>query len=331
MAPKKRLRIIIPGGTGQVGTILARHFHGQGHAVTVIARHPAQADWNVVTWNGVDLGPWTSVFEGSDVVINLAGRSVNCRYNASNREEIKNSRILTTQLVGVAIAQAKTPPAVWMNASTATIYRHATDRAMDEASGEIGGNEPDIPPKWRFSIDVATSWEQTFFNAQTPSTRKLALRSALTMSPDPGGIFDRLLRLVQWGLGGPSGSGRQYISWIHDVDLVRAIEFLISRDDLAGVVNVSSPNPVPNREFMCCLRKAYCTSYVGVPAPSWALHIGAVFMRTETELTLKSRRVIPKRLVDAGFEFHFPNWRGACQDLINRWREITGEEDRPCK
>jgi NAD dependent epimerase/dehydratase family enzyme len=151
------------------------------------------------------------------------------------------------------------------------------------------------------------------------------------MSPDPGGVFDHLLRLVRWGLGGSSGPGTQYISWIHDVDFIRAIEFLIERENLQGAINVASPCPLINREFMCMLRRAYCTSYVGLPAPTWALQIGAVFMRTEPELILKSRRVVPKRLVDAGFEFHFPKWRAACQDLICRWRETTGEEDRPCK
>jgi len=331
MPVARPLRIVIPGGTGQVGNILARHFREQGHSVTAIARHPVEAEWPVVLWDGENLGPWIKEVDGADVVINLAGRSVNCRYNAANRREIKNSRIFTTRLVGDAISVAKKPPRLWMNASTATIYRHAIDRPMDEFSGEIGGDEPGAPPRWRFSIDVATSWEKAFFAAQTPGTRKVALRSAMTMSPDPGGIFDHLLRLVRWGLGGPSGPGTQYISWIHDVDFVRAIEFLIQREDMEGIVNLASPCPERNREFMCILRRTYCTSYIGLPAPSWALRIGALFMATETELILKSRRVIPKRLLDAGFEFHFPNWRGACQDLINRWREITGEEDRPCK
>jgi uncharacterized protein (TIGR01777 family) len=297
----------------------------------VIARHPIPADWPVLQWNAEDLGPWAATFEGADVVINLAGRSVNCRYNAENRRQIKNSRILATHVVGEAITASKVPPRVWMNASTATIYRHAIDRPMDESTGDIGGNEPGAPAKWRFSIDVIRSWEGTFFATDTPNTRKIALRSAMTMSPDPGGVFDHLLRLVRWGLGGPSGPGTQYISWIHDVDFIRAIEFLIGREDFQGPVNVASPCPLTNREFMCCLRRAYCTSYVGLPAPTWALTVGAIFMRTETELILKSRRVVPKRLLDAGFEFHFPNWRGACQDLINRWREMTGEEDRPCK
>jgi uncharacterized protein (TIGR01777 family) len=209
-----------------------------------------------------------------------------------------------------------------MNASTATIYRHALDRPMDEVTGEIGGNEPRAPRTWRFSIDVATSWEQAFFASETPATRKVALRSAMTMSPDPGGVFDHFLNLVRWGLGGPSGSGNQYVSWIHDVDYIRAIEFLIAREDMHGAVNVCSPCPLTNRDFMCCLRRAWCTSYIGLPAPRWMLAVGAVFLRTETELVLKSRRVVPRRLQEAGFDFHFPNWRGACADLVHRWREL---------
>jgi uncharacterized protein len=319
------LRIVIPGGTGQVGQILARHFHEQGHAVTVIARHAKAAEWPVVRWDARNLDTWALAIDGADVVINLAGRSVNCRYSAVNRREIKNSRTITTGLVGEAIARAARPPALWLNASTATIYRHAFDRPMDELYGEVGGAEPGIPQKWRFSIDVATSWERAFFAAATPQTRRIALRSAMVMSPDRGGVFDTLLHLVKWGLGGCAGSGEQYVSWIHDVDFTRAIEHLIANDQLSGVVNVSSPFPVPNRDFMCCLRHSWCTSYVGFSAPKWILALGAVFLGTETELVLKSRRVVPRRLLESGFEFHFPNWRGACQDLVHRWRELHCE------
>jgi uncharacterized protein (TIGR01777 family) len=295
--------------------------------VTVIARYPKACEWQMVHWDGLRLGPWADVMDGADVVINLAGRSVNCRYHAANRRAIRNSRIFTTTLVGQAIGRAVRPPRVWLNASTATIYRHSLDRAMDEASGELGGNElggneAGIPSTWRFSIDVAKDWERAFFVAHTPQTRKVALRSAITMSPDRGGAFDILLRLVRFGLGGPSGSGNQYVSWIHDVDFIRAIEFLIDREDLDGTVNIASPCPVPNREFMSALRTAWCTSYIGMPAPQWMLEIGAVIIQTETELILKSRRVVPRRLCEAGFEFHFPNWRGACQNLIERWRGL---------
>lgn len=275
----------------------------------------------MVHWDGLELGPWADVLDGADVIINLAGRSVDCRYNAANQRAIKYSRIFTTALVGQAIARAARPPRLWMNASTATIYRHSLDRDMDEVSGELGGNEPNAPATWRFSIDVAKDWERTFFAAETPQTRKVALRSAIVMSPDAGGAFDSLLRLVRMGFGGRAGSGRQYISWIHDVDFIRALEFLIAREDLDSVVNIASPYPLPNREFMCNLRRAWCTSYVGIPSTEWMLEIGAIFLRTETELLLKSRRVVPGRLLEAGFEFHFPNWRGACQNLVARWRD----------
>lgn len=321
MAPRL-LRIVIPGGTGQIGHILARHFHEQGHQVTTIARHPKPAEWRVLAWNAQDLGPWVEAIDESDVVINLAGRSVNCRYNAANRREIKNSRILSTGAVGQAISRAAHPPRVWLNASTATIYCHSIHRAMDEATGDVGGKESDAPSRWRFSIEVAAAWERTLFAADTPKTRRVALRSAMIMSPDTEGVFDHLLRLVRWGLGGPSGSGKQYVSWIHDVDFIRVIEFLIASEEIDGPVNVSSPFPVTNREFMDSLRQAWCTSYVGLPAPKWMLAIGAALLRTETELVLKSRRIVPRRLLDAGFEFHFPNWRSAALDLVHRWREL---------
>ncbi|MDQ2840357.1 MAG: TIGR01777 family oxidoreductase [Acidobacteriota bacterium] len=315
------MQIVIPGGSGQVGQILARHFHEQGHHVTTISRHARPAEWRTIRWDGLELGDWVQDIDGSDVVINLAGRSVDCRYNAGNRREIKNSRTITTGLVGQAITAATRPPALWLNASTSTIYRHSLDRAMDDLTGEIGGNEPGAPETWRFSIEVATSWERAFFAAQTPRTRRVALRSAMTMSPDRGGVFDALLHLVRLGLGGTSGPGTQFVSWIHDVDFIRSVEFLIEHQELEGVVNVCSPCPVPNRYFMRCLRHAWCTTYIGLPAPRWALAAGAILLRTETELVLKSRRVVPTKLLKAGFEFHFPNWRGAAQDLVHRWRE----------
>ena len=212
LSPDRKLRIVIPGGSGQVGIVLARHFHDQGHSVTVLSRHPEPSPWQVLPWSGAGLGAWIRAIDGADIVINLAGRSVNCRYTAVNRREILESRILSTRVVGQAIAQAAKPPALWMNASTATIYRHALDRPMDEATGELGGQESNAPQTWRFSIDVATRWEAELLAAATPGTRKIALRSAMTMSPDPGGIFDTLLRLVRAGLGGKAASGKQFIS-----------------------------------------------------------------------------------------------------------------------
>jgi uncharacterized protein (TIGR01777 family) len=325
MPPPGRLRIVIPGGTGHVGQILARHFHEQGHCVTVLARHSKPTEWKTVLWNACDLGSWTETIDGADIVINLAGRSVNCRYNAANRREIKNSRTITTGLIGQVISQSAHPPPVWLNASTATIYRHAFDQAMDETTGVLGGDEPDVPSKWYFSVDVATSWERALFAADTPRTRRIALRSALIMSPDSGGAFDTLLRLVRFGLGGAAASGQQFVSWIHDVDFLRSVDFLISHEELSGPVNVASPSPVPNRHFMRCLRQAWCTQYIGIPASKWMLEIGALMIRTETELILKSRRVIPRRLLNSGFEFHFPNWRAASKDLVERWRQLQGD------
>jgi uncharacterized protein (TIGR01777 family) len=320
-----RWHIVIPGGSGQVGQVLARHFCRLGHQVTVLSRQPQPAPWSVVTWDGQALGDWLQVIDGADIVINLAGRSVNCRYTEKNRREIMDSRVLSTRIIGKAIAQAKNPPALWMNASAATIYRHSLDRPMDEVSGELGGNESGVPPVWHFSIDVATAWEREFFGACTPHTRKIALRSAMTMSPDRGGIFDTLLKLVRAGLGGQASSGKQFVSWVHENDFLRAIEFLIARKGMSGVVNVCSPNPLPNSAFMRELRRAWGTR-LGLPAARWMLTLGTVFLRTETELILKSRRVVPGRLVDAGFTFEYPEWSLAAHDLVTRWR--TNHRDR---
>jgi len=316
------LRIVLAGGSGQVGTILARYFQGKGDSIVVLARNPAPAPWRVFKWDATSLGPWIGEIEGADLVINLAGRSVNCRYTESNRREIKESRTLSTHILGEAISRAKLPPRVWMNASTATIYRHVFDCAMDEASGELGGSEPGVPSTWRFSIDVATSWEEAFFSSAAPATRKIALRSAMVMSPDRGGVFDALLRLVRFGLGGKSGSGKQFVSWIHDRDFITSIEYLLGHDDFDGPVNIASPNPLPNSEFMAGLRKAWGTR-VGLPASEWMLEVGAIFLRTETELILKSRRVVPGRLLAHGFKFRFPNWEAAAQDLVARWKQSS--------
>jgi uncharacterized protein (TIGR01777 family) len=310
------LRIVIPGGSGQVGTILARHFLTRRHEVTVLARHPISAPWRTVSWNGRDPGPWTREIDGADLVINLAGRSVNCRYTAANRREIKESRIDATRAIGQAIAAASHPPAIWMNASTATIYRHSFDRDMDEETGEFGGKEPGVPDTWRFSIDVATSWERAFDEMPAPATRKIALRSAMIMSPDRGGVFDTLRGLVMAHLGGAAGSGAQFVSWIHELDFLRSIEFLLQHKELAGPINLAAPHPLPNGKFMRIRRQA-CGVRFGLPAAPWMLEVGAMFLRTETELILKSRRVVPKRLLDAGFRFHFAHWEEAARDLAH--------------
>ena len=312
------MKIVIPGGSGQVGSILARYFHSSGHDVVVLSRKPQAAPWRVIPWDARTRGPWDAELNGTDVVINLAGRSVNCRYHAANRRAIIDSRVESTHVVGEAIARAARPPRVWLQMSTATIYAHRFDAANDEATGLIGGSEPNVPDTWRFSIEVATAWEKSFEEASTPNTRKVAMRSAMVMSPDRGGVFDVLLGLVRRRLGGRSGEGRQFVSWIHERDFIRSVEWLIARDDLAGAINVCSPEPLPNAEFMAALRAAWGVKF-GLPATPWMLEIGAWFLRTETELILKSRRVVPGRLLQSGFAFEFPAWPDAAKDLCRRW------------
>ena len=313
------MKIVIPGGSGQVGTLLARAFTAEGHAVVVLSRRPAPQAWRVVGWDGASDGAWQLEVDGADVVINLAGRSVNCRYTPEHRREILESRTRSTDAVGRAIARAASPPRAWLQASTATIYAHRYDAPNDELTGVLGGHEPDAPESWRFSIEVARAWEQTFDAIQTPDTRKVAMRSAMTLSPDHGGVFDTLLGLARRGLGGRAGDGRQYLSWVHEDDFVAAVQWLIDHDDLAGVVNIASPYPLPNAHFMHGLREA-AGIRIGLPAAPWMLEVGAVMMRTETELILKSRRVVPARLLESGFVFRYPHWPEAAEALCRAWR-----------
>ena len=317
------MRIVIPGGSGQVGTILARAFHRDGHDVTVLSRRPRARPWRTVPWDGATLDRWSNGLDGCDAVINLAGRSVNCRYTAANRRAILESRVRSTQVVGEAIARAARPPLVWLQASTATIYAHRYDAANDETSGVRGGEEPGAPTTWRFSTDVARAWERTFADAATARTRKIALRSAITMSPDSGGAFDTLFGLVRHGLGGTTGGGDQFVSWIHHEDFVAAIRWLIEHDEIEGIVNVAAPNPLPNSDFMRLLREASGTA-IGVPVRNWMLEMGAALMRTESELVLKSRRVVPARLLEHGFTYTFPLWCEAARDLVREW-QLTRE------
>jgi len=309
------MKIVIPGGSGQVGRVLARAFVAHGHDVVVLSRSPRAGAWRTVRWDGVTAGAWVHEIDGADAVINLAGRSVNCRYSAANRLEILESRLRSTRVVGEAIADSARPPRVWLQASTATIYAHRYDAANDERAGEIGGHERGAPEAWRFSIDVARAWEDALHAAVVPSTRKVLMRSAITMSPDAGGPFDALLGLVRYGLGGATGDGRQFVSWVHHDDFTRAVRWLIDRDDIEGAVNIAAPEALPNAEFMRVLRDAWGAP-LGLPARRWMLELGAALMRTETELVLKSRRVVPARLLDAGFHFRYSHWVDAARDLV---------------
>jgi hypothetical protein len=313
------MKVVIPGGTGQVGTILARALHAARHDVVTLSRRPTAAPWRIVEWDARSVGAWAAELEGADAVINLAGRSVNCRYTAANRRAILESRVQSTRAVGNAIAQAGRPPRVWLQMSTATIYSHRYDASNDEASGIIGGAERDAPDSWRFSIDVAKAWEAAAGERETPGTRKVLLRAAMVMSPDRGSIFDTLLRLIRVGLGGAVAGGRQHVSWIHHMDFVQAVLWLIDHGEVEGAVNVAAPHPLRYRDFMAALRSAWGMP-VGLPATAWMVEVGTFLLRTESELVLKSRRVVPGILLDAGFVFQFPEWSAASRALCEEWR-----------
>lgn len=311
------MKVVLPGGTGQVGAILDRALTAAGHEVTVLTRRPVRA--HHIGWDGATLGRWAEAIDGCDVVVNLAGRSVSCRYTAENLQAMMDSRVDSARVVGEAIAAAARPPRVWLQMSTATIYAHRFDAAHDEATGVIGGSEAGAPDYWAYSVEIAENWERAQNEAPTPATRKVALRSAMVMSPDRGGVFHVLSRLTRLGLGGPVAGGAQYVSWIHDQDFVRAVEFLIARDDFEGPVNLASPGPLPHRAFMRALRTAWGVP-AGLPATRWMAELGAFALRSDTELLLKSRRVVPGRLDAAGFAFAHPEWEQAADSLVQRAR-----------
>jgi uncharacterized protein len=316
-----RVKVVIPGGTGQVGGLLRRALSAHGHEVVVLSRHPGELEPGIrhVGWDGRTLGPWAAEVDGADAVVNLAGRTVSCRYTPDNLAQMMDSRVESTRVVGRAIAQAASPPSVWLQMSTATIYADRRDAPNDEATGVIGGHEPGVPDYWEYSVRIARSWEAAQARAPVPGTRRVALRAAMVMSPDRGGVLDVLLRMARLGLGGPVAGGGQYVSWIHDHDFVRAVELLLERDDLEGPVNLAAPGPLPQRDLMRALRRAWGRR-VGLPATAWMAEIGAWVLRTDTELLLKSRRVVPGRLLDAGFEFEHPQWPEAATDLVQRVR-----------
>ena len=318
------MKVVLPGGSGELGRLLTNAFAAEGYDVIVLSRAAdgeATGSARRVLWDGESVGAWAAELEGADAVVNLAGRSVNCRYTPANRREILDSRVKSTEAVGAAIARCVEPPRVWLQSSTATIYAHRYDAPNDERRGRLGGEEEGVPETWRFSIEVARAWERALEGADTPRTRKVALRTAVVMSTDRGGAFDVLLGLVRRGLGGTSGNGRQYVSWIHHVDFARAVLWLVD-NELSGAVNLAAPGPLPNAEFMRDLRRAW-GARIGLPATRWMLEVGAVFLRTETELVLKSRFVVPARLTEAGFTFVHPSWPEAARDLCTEWRLET--------
>lgn len=310
------MRIVIFGGTGQLGGILKQWLSAKGHEIQVVGR---SVDAPALRWDGRTDGPWMKLVDGADAVINLTGRSVNCRYNWANLKEMMQSRIDSCEAVGRAIAQAEKPPPVWIQASTATVYAHNTGPAHDEEHGIIGGHETDVPDYWAYSVAIARSWELALQAAPTPNTRKVAIRTGFTMSPDKNGVFDWMVWLAKHGLGGPFVGGEQYISWITGEDLARAILFCIENETMGGPVNLTAPEPIRQRDFMAELCEQVQAPFA-VPIAHWMAQIGAVFLKTDIELMLKSRRVVPGKLLKAGFEFKHPTWRTACPALIEGWK-----------
>jgi uncharacterized protein len=310
-------RLVIAGGSGFLGRALAKYFSTKGWEVVVLTRaaNGKVEGARAVQWDAATLGEWAAELDGAEAVINLTGRTVNCRYNAKNRREIMESRVNSTRVIGEAIAKCAKPARVWLNASTATIYKHTLGPAHDE-NGEIGATRE---AQDQFSIEVAQAWERTLGEAKTRGTRKVALRAAMVLGTGENSVFPMLRRLTRVGLGGRMGSGKQYVSWIHELDFCRAVEWISGREEFVGPVNVAAPNPVTNAEMMQILREVVGAPLgIGLPATEWMLEVGAFFLRTEVELIIKSRRVVPRKLLQSGFKFELSTMRDAFAELHGR-------------
>ena len=300
-------KLIVAAGTGFLGNVLIQHFKNKFEEIIVLTRGKSEIKNQIkyVNWNAKSFSGWEKELENVDVVINLAGKSVDCRYTEKNKAEILASRIDSTKILNEAILQCENPPKHFINSSTATIYRHSEDKEMDEYTGEIGND---------FSINVAKSWEKIFYEVETPKTLKTAIRTSIVLGKN-GGAFVPLKKLTQLGLGGKNGDGKQFISWVHEKDFARAVEFIIEKE-LSGSINVVSPKPIRNEEFMKKLQKAIGVPF-GLPISKSLLEFGAKIIKTETELVLKSRNVIPKRLTENGFEFEFGDLEKTFKSLLS--------------
>jgi uncharacterized protein len=319
-------RVVLAGASGFIGRELAAAYRAEGASVHLIGRSGPHARWG-------QTAAITDLVDGADLVVNMAGKSVNCRYTAENRAEIVRSRVETTRELATAIADAENPPPLWINSSTATIYRHAEDRPQTESDGELGTG---------FYVEVAKAWEAAFFETPLPETRRVALRTAIVLGD--GSVMGPFSRLARFGLGGAqldghwfasaarraagtfhefrARGGRQKFSWVHMDDVIGAIRFLERHDELDGVVNVSSPSPTDSVGFMRTLRTVLGAP-IGIPAPRFVLEIGSAVIKTETELVLKSRWVLPERLLDAGYEFAYPELEPALRQIVGEKRVLV--------
>ena len=295
------MKIIIAGGSGFLGKALENHF--KNYEVWILTRNSKRP--NEIRWDAKTLGDWTDSLEKADVLINMTGKSVDCRYNDENRAEILRSRIDSTNILQKAVDNCKNPPKTWLNSSSATIYVHAETQLMTEANGIIGDD---------FSINICKSWEKAFFTTPSPQTRKVALRTAIVLGRE-GEAFQKLKTITRLGLGGQQGNGRQKMSWVHVEDFCRAVEFIINDSTIDGTINISAPNPIDNQSFMKILREKLKMPF-GIPSPTFLLEIGTLFLQTETELLLKSRNVYPERLLNYGFQFRFETVDKALGELV---------------
>jgi uncharacterized protein (TIGR01777 family) len=299
-------KLIIAAGTGFLGQVLINHFKNKFDEIVILTRGKSKIIDGIkyVNWNAKTFSGWENELENATVLINLAGKSVDCRYTKENKKQILWSRIQSTKILNKAVLNCTNPPKHWLNSSTATIYRFSLDKQMDEVNGEIGND---------FSINVALSWEKAFFKTETPNTLKTALRTSIVLGKN-GGALIPLKTLAKIGFGGKQGKGNQFVSWIHEEDFANAIEFIIQKE-MTGVINVVSPEPIRNTDFMQKLRKAVGFPF-GIPLNTFLLKIGSFIIRTQSELVLKSRNVIPKRLLENGFEFKFDNIDNAFHNLL---------------
>ena len=304
----KYKKIVLAGGSGYLGKVLANYYKNKTEEIVILSRKekPVEENIRTVVWDGESRGKWAAELVNADMLVNLCGKNVNCRYTAKNKAEIIASRVLPTELLGLVIHDMFEPPKLWVNVTSATIYRHAEDKPQDEETGEIG---------YGFSIDVCNTWETAFNKYHTPKTRKIILRMGIVLGREDS-VFPRLLNLAKMGMGGRQGNGKQYVSWVHEHDAARSTEWFLNHPELQGIFNCTAPYAVQNAELMQIIRKAYGIPF-GLPAPHWLLEIGAIVIGTETELILKSRWVMPKRLLDSGFTFQYEKAEFAVHDILS--------------
>ncbi|WP_079242386.1 TIGR01777 family oxidoreductase [Chryseobacterium indologenes] len=297
------MKIIIAGGSGFLGENLEKYFTTKGNQVYILTRNPQRK--NEIYWNAQTISEWKNNLEKADVLINLTGKSVDCRYHEKNKQEIYSSRINSTRILQKAVDQCSHKPKVWLNASSATIYVHSEKNLNTEENGIVGDD---------FSMNICKSWEEEFFAGKNEEIRKVALRTSIVLGNN-GGAFPKLKMITKLGLGGKQGRGNQMVSWVHIEDFCRAVDWIIQDENLSGTVNITAPTPLSNQSMMRKLRHKTKVAF-GLNAPVWQLEIASIFLNTETELLLKSRNVYPEKLIKSGFKFSYSTFDEAILNLL---------------